>query len=387
MCVNTNPCNKCGCDQCDNLCTCNLPDYSIMGCDNELPFGCIQLKEKSVNGTNIVFTCLDFETNETLYDLVGKLESWKCDYNIYKGKVLRDNSDATPEYLSTMLTAGTGILLSPITVSGIEKVQVTATGAVSTPPDEKVKISATDTTTSYLFDKLLSTQCITFSKVNTGFNEKIQATIDWQCALNYLVALPGFCTSVLNCVASLSNCSEITGVTAIGITSTSLFYTWVSGSNNTTWTVSLYTDAGLTVLVPGSTQANLVVPFATFSELSPSTPYWLKIQAYCNNGGSVASVTFGSTTTSLSVTSGCSSIVVNTPVIVNDVATTSWTSVETTFRVYLDNILITSPAQPQVAASVSLLNLNKGYHTIRVESYPCVGVPKSDIKSFYINYP
>ena len=387
MCYNPNPCNSCGQSQCAQLCTCNLPDYSTLGCDMDLPFGCVQLREKSASGTNLLFSCLDFETNETLFDLLGKLENWKCDYNVYKGKVLRDATDTVPDYLADKITAGTGISITPILVGTTKKLQIVATGAVSTPPDEKVKISATDTTTGYLFDKLLSTDCVTFVKTNTGFNEKIQATIDWNCALTRLIALPGFCTSVLSCVAALSGCGQITGVATIGISDTSLHYTWVKGANNTTWTVSLYADAGLTVLISGSTQANLVVPYALFPNLTPNTQYWLKVQAVCNNGASVTSNVFGPATTRVADTGACNTISLNTPVVIQDAITASWTSTGTSFRVYLDNVLISSPAQPQVATSVALTNLTKGYHTLRVEAYPCSGTAKSDTKSFYINYP
>lgn len=391
ICNNTigDPCKKCGQPECTNICTCSTPDYSDLGCETNPDIGCVILKKKNIDGSVKSYPCLGLVTGDTGQDFLDKADQLLCSLTANNGKVLVDSTDNCPQYLSEQLVPGSSnVQLVPTGTGCNRKLELIVTGGSGSDEDKKVSISATDTTPGYLEEKLLTSACVTWVKMNTGLNEQIRAVIDWNCVLTNLIALPGFCTAVVNCYTTPPVCGQVTSINAIAITNTSITYTWTAGVNNSFWNVSLYTDAGLTQLVAGSAQNSLSINQATFTSLTANTQYWIKIQAICINGGTVAATSLGPVSTRFNPNGSCPTVQLNAPIVVNNDVTVSWTSSggATSYNVYLNNVLITSPSQPQVATSVVLNNLANGNYAIRVEALPCSGVANSDVELFSINY-
>jgi len=88
-----NPCTTCH----QQACTCSdTPKYSELGCTDYPGFKCVQLKEKDCNGVEENFPCLGISTPDSLYDLVKKLEYWKCQYNILAEQIKLSTDECNP---------------------------------------------------------------------------------------------------------------------------------------------------------------------------------------------------------------------------------------------------------------------------------------------------
>ena len=85
-------------------------------------------------------------------------------------KVKITATDTTTNFLDSKLVAGTGITFTTLNPGANEQIQIdsSATG------DEKVKVTATDTTTNFLDSKLVAGTGINFTTLNAGANEQIQ---------------------------------------------------------------------------------------------------------------------------------------------------------------------------------------------------------------------
>ena len=86
------PCKKCGQPTCEQQCVCSTPNYTSLGCEKYIPFGCVQLVEKNPDSTPVVFDSINVKTSDTLLDLLSKINQFKYNYDINVGKI----SDAIP---------------------------------------------------------------------------------------------------------------------------------------------------------------------------------------------------------------------------------------------------------------------------------------------------
>jgi hypothetical protein len=67
-----------------------------LGCIDYPSFKCVQLKEKDCNGTAENFPCLGISTPDSLYNLLEKLEVWKCNYNILEERIKLSTDPCNP---------------------------------------------------------------------------------------------------------------------------------------------------------------------------------------------------------------------------------------------------------------------------------------------------
>ncbi len=167
--MSENNCNKCTKKKCKDSCVCPKNIYTSNNCDNTLPFNCVIL-EKDNKGQDYVLPCLDFKTGNTLLDLLKKVETIKCD--------LRNNNNL----------------------------------------DEKVKISASDSTPGYLADKILAGDCITWNPENIAGNIGLKPVLDFKCIYDKIKLLPDFCNSVTACVQCIAPANSVTRANTISNT-------------------------------------------------------------------------------------------------------------------------------------------------------------------------
>lgn len=147
-CPETNPCNPCS-------------EHDDCGCVNPNTFGCT-----TYSGTAL--TCLDVANAEDGDSILRKINDKVCDI----GKVLVDGDDVCPEYLFDKLDPGSNIALTIVGTGCDRKVRITSnTGGVV--PDVNVAVTAADTTTGYLWDKIKTGTYISRTKENPAGNEDI----------------------------------------------------------------------------------------------------------------------------------------------------------------------------------------------------------------------
>lgn len=167
------------------------------------------------------------------------------------------------------IQAGANIVISSTGTGANKKIRIDSVlgGQIV---DEKVKISANDTSSSYLEGKIIAGDCIFITKEQAGLNEKLKVNIDWACALNKLANLPGFCASVLNCGAGGPQaCPSITLSSPI-----------VSGDSITISWSSLATE--FDVYIDGQLQAGSPQSSTTFTKTGISNGnHTIEVVAKC----------------------------------------------------------------------------------------------------------
>jgi len=147
-CTDNNPCNPCS-------------QHDDCGCINPNTFGCT-----TYSGTYL--SCLGVSNAEDGDTILSKINDKICSI----GKVLVDGSDICPKYLIDKLEAGTDITLTVTGTGCDEKIRIDAVqGGV--PIDVNAKVSAADTTTGYLWDKLKTGIFLSKTKENPAGNEDI----------------------------------------------------------------------------------------------------------------------------------------------------------------------------------------------------------------------
>lgn len=371
MCTNCNNTPVSPCSTCNRIdCTCQY------GCYDFYDTGCVKYSGDTLN-------CLEVSTGKSLTEILGLLNLKVCSLEAISGLVKADPSDTVPADLQTKLQAGVNIVLTPVGSGANKKIKIDAVIGGGTVVDEQVKVSSTDSTTGYLFDKVTTSDCVTWVKINSGLNEKLKAVIDWDCALLKLSSLPGWCTVVQNCQTASQPCGQVSGITKQNSTSNSLTLSWLSSVNAITYEVKLYSDAGFTSQV-SSTQT-VTTTSVIFTGLVPNTSYYATVKAICSAN---ASDPFGAgpfDTDQVSQIS-CPSITLNAPIVSNDSVTVSWSggSGATSYNVYVDNVAYSG--NPISSLAYVQTGLSNGNHTIKVEALPCSGTPQSDSRSFNINY-
>lgn len=216
----------------------NFNNTPLVNCTQT--FGCLDIYNTScIQYDGGALTCINIATGAALNDLLCSVNNILCNLQSNAGLVKIDLSDTTADYLINKLVAGANIVLTGIGYGSSEQIRIDAVlgGQIQ---DQYVKISPTDQASGFLEDKLLTGPCVYYQKVNPGLNEKMQIFIDWQCALNQLSSLAGFCTVINNCIPNsqpitcpfiLLNNPSINGsaVTATWVSSGSTYNVYIDG--------------------------------------------------------------------------------------------------------------------------------------------------------------
>lgn len=253
-----------------NLCqTCATPNLGVgcgVGCLDIYNTSCIQY-----DGSNLV--CTNISTGTFLNDALCSINNIICGLQEDQGLVKVSNSDNNPDTLINKLVAGSNIVLTGIGSGDNQQLRIDAIlgGQIV---DQYVKISALDQAAGFLSDKLVTGTCLSLQKVNPGLNEKLQIVVDWQCVLNQLSLLPGFCTLVNNCIpnAPTVTCPYILLNNPIISGSTSTF-TWVSSGTS------------YTVYIDGQVQPNMPTSSLTYTANNLSNgSHTVEVIAICNSG-------------------------------------------------------------------------------------------------------
>jgi hypothetical protein len=148
---------------------CNTPcdpcnEHDNCGCLHPTTFGCVT--------TTKTRECLETSSGENGEDILDKIDEAICDI----GKVLLDADDACPEYLSEKISAGLNIDIS-YTGEGCDRTMVISATEGGVPVDVNVKVSADDTTSGYLYDKIQTGTYLTKSEVTPAGNEKLRIDV------------------------------------------------------------------------------------------------------------------------------------------------------------------------------------------------------------------
>jgi hypothetical protein len=139
---------SCPCENCSQTTTttlnCTPVDYCVDGCPDILDSKCVVYKGDDLD-------CTEVETNDTLEEVIAKLDEAIC-------------------------------------------------GITNDTDDKMVRISSADTTSGYLETKLIAGDYILLDKLNTGLNESIQVNVDYASLSGLLVQTPLVVTSTDNTV-------------------------------------------------------------------------------------------------------------------------------------------------------------------------------------------
>jgi hypothetical protein len=109
-------------------------------------------------------TVIDEGSNKVTIDITG---------NATDEKVKISANDTTANYLFPKLAEGTGITITELNNGGDETIEIAST-VVNT--DEKTKVSANDTLAGYLLSKLTPGTGIDITELNNGGNEQVEIT-------------------------------------------------------------------------------------------------------------------------------------------------------------------------------------------------------------------
>lgn len=237
-----------------------------LGCLDIYNTSCIQY-----DGGNLV--CANIPTGTFLNDVLCSINNQLCTLTADSGLVKVDPADTNPETLIEKLVAGANIVITGIGSGDNKQLKIDAIlgGQIV---DELVRVSATDQSSGFLDDKLIVGPCMYVQKVNPGLNEKLQVFIDWQCALNQLSLLPGFCTLVNNCIpnAPTVTCPFIL-LNNPNISGSTVTATWLSSGSS----YNVYVDGNLAPNMPTSSLT------FTSSQLANGS-HTLEVVALCSSG-------------------------------------------------------------------------------------------------------
>lgn len=167
-CSEYNPCHEPTCNDCSPT----NPCYENCGCVNPTTFECI---------TNIKqnYTHIPLLINETGDDLLVQLNNTINTLKLNQFIVKADDSDTCPDSLFDKIEAGNENLTIEVTGSGCDrKLVISAGDGIGTAGvDRYVKISANDTTSDYLGNKVVDGTYVKKSVIGPGLDEKIKFDI------------------------------------------------------------------------------------------------------------------------------------------------------------------------------------------------------------------
>lgn len=236
--------------------------------------GCLDIYNTScIQYDGVSLSCLSVNSGDYLNSVLCSINNQLCTVQSSAGKVAVDGNDTGPDFLANKLVAGANIVISGIGSGPSEQLVISAVlgGQII---DQFVKVSATDQAGGFLADKISFGPCLYATKLNPGFNETYQISIDFQCVLNQLVALPAWTTAVnsvitpgvpMTCPYIFLNNPTISG--------TSATFTW--SSNGVNYNVSV--DGVIQPGMPTTTTTYTSTPLTNGSHTVTVTPI-------CNGG-------------------------------------------------------------------------------------------------------
>jgi len=250
---------------CNNTTSSNNSNQTL-GCLDTYNTSCIQY-----DGGNLI--CTDITTGTFLNDVLCSINNQLCTLEGNSGLIKVDETDTHPDTLIEKLVAGANIVLTGVGSGDTKKIRIDAIlgGQIV---DQLVKVSAIDQTSGYLDDKLIVGPCMYIQKVNPGLSEKLQVFIDWQCVLNQLNLLPGFCTLVNNCIpnAPTVTCPYIL-LNNPNISGSIITATWLSSGTS----YNVYVDGNLAPNMPTNS-----LTFTSGNLANGS--HTIEVVALCNSG-------------------------------------------------------------------------------------------------------
>jgi hypothetical protein len=116
-------------------------------------------------------TLINFEGGVTVIDEGSNKATINITGSALDEKVKISANDTTANYLFPKLTEGTNITITEVDDGGNETIEIAYTGIAT---DEKVKISDNDTTIGYLDGKIIAGTYVTLVQVNDGGDEQLQ---------------------------------------------------------------------------------------------------------------------------------------------------------------------------------------------------------------------
>lgn len=179
MCINNLNCN-CTCNKCITYHCCS-DEFTDDGCLTQTPLSCT-----NYSGDDIVCGSLSITQADTGDEVVKKITDQLCAISegLEDKFVKARSSDTTGSYLYDKLVGSDYISISVLNTNLNEKlkIDVKISALISyiltqVPADKYVKISATDTTSNYLVTKLSSSGALNISHQNIGSNESLRLSI------------------------------------------------------------------------------------------------------------------------------------------------------------------------------------------------------------------
>lgn len=273
--MSSSDCNNTTTPICQPCSSTLVNDPCATGCLDIYATSCIQY-----DGPNL--SCLGINTGDYLNNDLCALNNLVCTLQTQSGGVKVNDGDTCPGTLMNKLVAGANIVFTGIGTGCNTQLRIDSVlgGQIV---DQLVKVSPTDQTAGFLSSKISFGPCVYAQTVNPGLNETYQILIDWQCALNQLSQLPGFCTLVNNClpVTAPLTCPFIT-LNNPTISGSSATFTWVSSGT----TYNVYVDGVLQTSTPTTSTS-----FSTGTLTNGS--HTVNVVAICNAGTpNTASQTF-----------------------------------------------------------------------------------------------
>jgi len=135
---------------------------------NALEVGGITFQEDDITVASGV-TIANFEGGVTVTDNGGNKVTIDIAGSLTDEKVKISANDTTSNYLLSKIAEGTGITITEVDDGGNEQVEITCTVS-----GELVKVSANDTTSGYLNGKLVAGTGITLNELTDGGNETLR---------------------------------------------------------------------------------------------------------------------------------------------------------------------------------------------------------------------
>lgn len=165
-CSEYNPCQESTCNDCNTT----NPCFDNCGCINPVDWECVNNP-----GTHTALSVVNTNNGATVLE---KINSEIQDLQDTVGLVKLDGSDTCPQSLLSKLEAGTNISIVK-TGSGCDAKLVITAGEGIGPAgvDTNVKVSASDTTTNYLNNKLVGGTYTTKTILNPAGNEQIKLDV------------------------------------------------------------------------------------------------------------------------------------------------------------------------------------------------------------------
>lgn len=163
-------CNRCGTPSCDCTTTCSP-------CNGELTdFSCVEY-----TGANK--SCSGLDKYDKLSDYVGAVDTVLCTLQSDSGKVFVSDTGVAKKTLKSLLSAGANIAITEIGTGASKTLRIDSVTGGSV-QDVSVAISATDTTASYLNNKINVGSYLNKTITSPSGNEKLLLDVNTAALLS-----------------------------------------------------------------------------------------------------------------------------------------------------------------------------------------------------------